>query len=282
LQVYARSRRSKPAEAPGAERTSGSGASAAGRARAEAGLGCARLAARHGRAVGRRDTWAAARRASALWPSPLAPPRHARTSTSAPASSMPSAQAAAPAPAKLAAARREAGHQAADAAARAASGAAEAAAPTASSVAAAAARAAAALRRPAVPAVRAFSQQLNHFERLGATLHAQMQRQVQAMLHPAGEGCTWGVSVEDPAAQGGQQRAVAAPGITSSGQHLGHDVAHCACRRARLESARRVSRCASDTPLGSVNDLSRIHPSWPAQSRPAHSMFRHRRGRGGT
>ena len=220
------------------------GASAAGRACAEAGLGCAISAARRGRALGRRGMWAAARRVSARWSSPLAPPRHARTSTSAPARSTPSAQAAAPAPAELAAARREAGHQAADAAARATSGAAEAAAPTASSVAAAAARAAAALRRPAVPAVRAFSPQQNHYKRLGATLHSRLQRQVQAMLHAAGEGCTCGAGVEDPAAQGGQQRAVAAPGITSSGQHLRHDVAHRACRRARHESAQRVSRCA--------------------------------------
>ncbi len=230
LQVCARHGRSKPAEAPGGKRTAGSGASAAGRARAEAGSVCA---------------GSATRRASARWPSP----RHARTSTSAPATSMPSAQAVAPAPAERTAARREAGHQGADAAARATSGAAEAAAPTASSVAAAAARAAAAVRRPTLPAVRAVSPQLNDFKGLGATLHSQWQRQVQAMLHPAGNGRTCGAGVEDPAAQGGQQRAVAVPGTPlsgrCSGQHLRASVRHRACRRARHESAQRVSRCAS-------------------------------------
>jgi len=137
-QVCARCRRSKRAEARGAERTSGScWASAAGRARAEAGSACAASAARRGGACAERTMWAAPRRASARWPSSPARPRHARNPTSAPARSMLRAHAAALPLAELAAARRKAGHQAANAAAGAA----------------------AAVRRPAVPAVRAFSPQ---------------------------------------------------------------------------------------------------------------------------
>jgi hypothetical protein len=241
----------------GAERTAGScWASAAGRARAEAGLACAGPAARRGGARAERAMWAAPRRASACWTLPPARRRHARTSTSAPARSMPRAQAAALPPAELAAARREAGHQAADAAARAA----------------------AAVRRPTVPAVARFQSAAKHPEELGATLHFHLQRDVQAMLHPAGKGCTCGAGVQEPATQGGQQRAIAALStpLTSCGQHLRADVAHRACRRPRHASAQRVSRCASRHAARLCCDLMHFLTGWPARSRPVHSKLRDR------